>query len=280
MGICNFCNQSAGFLRSTHPECEVRNSGSMKRIRYELASALRSTDNFDAVRPRIEAFAATGKITPLDQKRLVISEWESAVEHFLNDGELDAVEEHRLNSYIEQFNLTQAELDLNGAFTKLVMAAAIRDVIQGKLPKRIQVDGNLPVNLVKGETVVWAFQNSTYLEDKIQRTYVGRSQGLSVRVMKGVYYRVGDFKGQSVEQIVRDPVDKGTVVITNKHIYFAGPRKSLRLPYSKIVSFEPFSDGIGIMKDAANAKPQIFVTGNGWFTYNLVVNLAQLAVDD
>jgi len=36
----------------------------------------------------------------------------------------------------------------------------------------------------------------------------------------------------------------------------------------------PYSDGIGIHRDAASAKPQIFVTGDGWFTYNLVVNLA------
>jgi hypothetical protein len=57
-------------------------------------------------------------------------------------------------------------------------------------------------------------------------------------------------------------------VVTDKNIYFTGPRKSLRLPYRKIVSFEPFSDGVGVMRDAATAKPQIFVTGDGWFTYN------------
>ena len=31
----------------------------------------------------------------------------------------------------------------------------------------------------------------------------------------------------------------------------------------------------GIMRDAQSAKPQAFKTGNGWFAYNLAVNLAQ-----
>jgi hypothetical protein len=34
------------------------------------------------------------------------------------------------------------------------------------------------------------------------------------------------------------------------------------------------------MRDAANAKPQFFITGDGWFTYNLVTNLSQLGTSD
>jgi hypothetical protein len=94
--------------------------------------------------------------------------------------------------------------------------------------------------------------------------------------MKGVYYRVGAFKAQPIETTERTYIDSGWVAITNKHVYFAGSRKSVRIPYTKIVSFEPFSDGFGIMRDAASAKPQIFVTGDGWFSYNLVANAAQL----
>ena len=58
--------------------------------------------------------------------------------------------------------------------------------------------------------------------------------------------------------------------------YFAGRQKQFRVRYDKIVAFEPFSDGFGIMRDAPTAKPQTFWTGDGWFAYNLAVNLAQL----
>lgn len=64
--------------------------------------------------------------------------------------------------------------------------------------------------------------------------------------------------------------------VTTKHLYFAGDGKSFRVQYDKIVSFEPLNDGIGIQRDAATAKPQYFVTGDGWFIYNLVTNLAQM----
>ena len=46
--------------------------------------------------------------------------------------------------------------------------------------------------------------------------------------------------------------------------------------YDRIMDFEPFSDGPGLMRDAQTAKPQSFRTGDGWFAYNLGVNLAQM----
>jgi hypothetical protein len=172
--------------------------------------------------------------------------------------------------------MSQTELDKNSSLTKIAKAAVLREVLDGKIPQRLSLDGSLPINFQKGEQLVWAFPQSNYLEDKTRRQYVGGSQGVSIRVMKGVYYRASAFKGHPVDQTVRVHIDSGWVAVTNKNIYFAGSLKSVRIPFTKIVSFEPFNDGIGVMRDAATAKPQIFVTGDGWFTYNLVTNLAQI----
>ena len=94
--------------------------------------------------------------------------------------------------------------------------------------------------------------------------------------MKGVYYRTGSFRGHPVETTQTKLVATGLLGVTTKHIYFAGDRTSFRIPYGKVVSFTPFSDGIGVMKDAASARPQTFDTGEGWFIYNLVMNLSQM----
>jgi hypothetical protein len=48
---------------------------------------------------------------------------------------------------------------------------------------------------------------------------------------------------------------------------------------SAVVALQRFSDGLGVTRDAVTAKPQFFITGDGWFTDNLVTNLAQLAND-
>ena len=46
--------------------------------------------------------------------------------------------------------------------------------------------------------------------------------------------------------------------------------------YDRVVSFEPYEDGFEIMRDAQTARPQTFVTDDGWFVYNLATNLAQM----
>jgi hypothetical protein len=204
------------------------------------------------------------------------SVWERAVERYLADGSLEATEESRLQRFMTRFGLEQAELDRRGALSRLAKAGAIRDVLEGKIPARFQTTSPLPVNLTKGERVVWAFEGTSYFEDKTKTVRVGSSQGVSVRVMKGFYYRVGAFQSEATRTTERELVDHGLTVFTDKSIYFTGPRKSLRIPLAKVVAFQPFSNGLGVVRDAVNAKSQVFVTGDGWFSYNLVTNLARI----
>ena len=102
------------------------------------------------------------------------------------------------------------------------------------------------------------------------------SQGVSVRVARGVYYRPGTFRSRSVEWVVTVHQDTGMLGFTTKQLYFSGRRKKFRVRYDRIVDFEPLSDGLGLMRDAQTAKPQSFRTGDGWFAYNMAVNLAQM----
>lgn len=283
MGKCKYCGNPAGFLRSKHAECEEQHQqrerviqGGRQRIAIEVLRAIKDSGNFDNLEKAISEIEQSSFVPSSERKDLLVKGWENSVEQFLEDGILDTTEEKRLVEFKERFALSQSDLDKNGALTKTAKAAVLRDVLNGVVPQRMSFDRNLPINLQKDEQVIWAFAGSKYLEDKTRRQFVGGSQGVSVRIMKGVYYRVGAFKGHAVENTERVHVDTGLVVVTTKNIYFAGSQKSIRLPYAKIVSFEPFSDGIGVMRDTATAKPQIFVTGDGWFTYNLVTNLSQL----
>ena len=72
--------------------------------------------------------------------------------------------------------------------------------------------------------------------------------------------------------------DSGTLGITTKHIYFNGLEKRFRVRLDKIVSFEPYSDGLGIMRDTARAKPEVFLMdGNSaWFSINLIEALLDM----
>jgi hypothetical protein len=277
MGNCKFCGKPAGFLHSEHTECEQLHENSKAQIVAEISQALSPTGSADALQSHLTEIAQDGYISENERRTLLIRGWASAADRFLEDGVFDESEEKRLIDFQTRFSLSESDLDANGAFTKITKAGVIRDVLNGVIPRRTNVEGNLPINLQKDEEVVWVFPGCEYLEDTTRREYVGHSQGMSFRIMKGVYYRVGGFKGRPIDRTERVHIDTGIVVLTNEHIFFAGPVKALRVPYAKIVSFQPFSDGIGIIRDASSAKPQIFVTGDGWFTYNLVTNLAHLS---
>ena len=218
-----------------------------------------------------ENFMDSGKA-----RKALVSVWEGAVTQFLEDGLLTIEEETRLTNFKDRFSLDQSDLDAAGAFSRLVKAGALRDLTEGKFPERMTITGTLPIRLQKSERIIWVFPNTEYFEDRTKREYVGQHSGVSLRVVKGVYYRIGGFRGHPIERTERTHIDTGVFVVTTKHLYFAGNKKSLRIPYQKIISLIPFSDGIGVHRDAATAKPQIFVTGDGWFTYNLLANVKHL----
>ncbi|AEH50333.1 hypothetical protein [Pseudothermotoga thermarum] len=275
MGDCIYCGKPAGLFKTRHKECEERYKmawRSMVETSKNAALGLCSLENLTNELHQIaqQGFVPTGKI-----KNALVAGWEQAALHFLSDGNLSKEEEEKLYNFAKFFNLEQKDLDNNGFYTKVVQAGVLRDIMEGKLPTRVVLDTHLPFNFQKGETLVWVFQNVKYFESRVKHEYVGGTQGVSIRIAKGIYYRIGGFKGYPVEKTEVVHIDTGIMAVTDKHIYFHGSLRSFRIPYSKIVSFQPYSDGIGIQRDAASAKPQIFLTGDGWFVYNLVTNLAR-----
>ena len=211
-----------------------------------------------------------------DQTRVLVQAWEAAVEGALEDGLFTLDEENALTRYINHFNLSQSQLDAHGVHTSLIKAAVLREIAEGVVPNRQHLSGNVPFNLMKSENLVWVMHDVDYIETVVRRERRGYSHGLSIRVARGVYYRPSAFRSHAIEWEETVHQDTGLLGFTTKHIYFSGPKKKFRIRYNRIVDFEPFSDGFGIMKDNQTAKPQAFRTGDGWFSYNLAVNLAQM----
>ncbi len=211
-----------------------------------------------------------------EQSSLLVQAWEAAVEGALEDGLFTLDEENALTRYINHFSLSQSQLDAHGVHTSLIKAAVIRDITEGIVPQRQNIQGRVPFNLMKSEKLVWVMQDVDYHETVTRRERRGSSHGLSIRVARGVYYRPSAFRSRNVEWEETVHQDTGLLGFTTKHIYFSGAKKKFRVRYDRIVDFEPFSDGFEIMRDAQTAKPQAFRTGDGWFAYNLAVNLAQM----
>jgi hypothetical protein len=272
---CIFCGKPAGFFHNKHHECAERHEAGSREIRNLILDGLSSPASVGSTASGVRQVAEQSFISESERRDLSLAAWSSAVDNALEDGVLTEELERRLVDLKDGLSLSSGDLLQTDAWDRMAKSAVLRDLMNGVIPKRMRFDGNLSLNFQKGEQVVWAFDGVDYLEDRTRRQYVGGSRGVSVRVMKGVYYHVGGFKGQAIDRTERVHVDTGLVAVTTKQIYFSGAKKAFRIPYKKIVAFEPFSNGLGITIDGVSAKPQIFVTHDGWFTYNLVTNLAR-----
>lgn len=276
MGICKLCGKDAGWLRSTHKECAGRYAGGTKLVEALVVGAIRDGIDRQKIEDKISEFANTFNLDLGGVKPILLAAWDKAAEDALSDNLLTKEEETRLTELAEFFGANTQALSQRPAFMKLVKAAVIRDLCEGKMPARLEIDGQLPIALQKGEQVIWVFKNVKYYENKTRTHFVGGSQGVSVRVMKGVYYRAGAFRGEPVQTTAMVHMDTGLLIVTNKHLAFVGPQKSVRLKHDKIITHTPYSDGIGVCRDAVTAKPQVFITDDGWFTYNVIINAARL----
>ena len=271
MANCIYCGQSAGWFKKLHPACEDQHQDGERRMLNTIRGA--QEDSLESLLPALTEISNSSYIPDNETKSIIRKGLDAVVTNKLEDGILTEEEETFISKLSAALKTDPSELS---TYQQIGKASVIRCVLAGD-PRSIVISGNLGVNLIKNEQVVWVFGSVEYLEDRIKRQYVGASQGLSMRVMKGIYYRVGAFKGETIERTDRVSVDTGLLVVTTKNIYFVGQKKSLRLPYGKIVSFQPFSNGLGVIRDLQTAKPQIFITNDGQFTYNLVTNLAQQA---
>lgn len=276
MAQCPYCGKAAGFLRKFHKQCKETFVSGEKRIVSLVSEVADRAGDLSQLESKIQNIAEHSYIDNTALQTLVAAGWGKVVEDAFDDGVVTRQEEDFLAEIANHFGLSSEMLDRTGARTRLVKGAVLRDILEGELPHRINIEGNLPFNLQKTEEIVWVFQNVDYYEVKTRSHFVGGSRGVSVRIAKGVYYRTGSFKGERVQVSETVHADTGLMGITNKHIYFSGSVARFRIRYEKIVSFESYEDGIGLQRDAASAKPQSFVTGDGWFTYNLITNLAQM----
>jgi len=276
MGNCTICSQPAGFLKKQHKECVEKLNNGINEIINTTKEFVISSEDTKKLDEKISSIAIDCFIPKNLIQELILKGWEQAVEIAFEDNVLTKEEEENLFNFATAHSFDLDDLNKNVYYLKVVKGAILREIIEGIIPERVNTSSGLPFNFKKDEKIIWVFQNVDYYELKTKRQYVGGYQGVSVKIAKGLYYRTGGFKGHPVESLETMHIDNGLIAITNEHLYFSGDFKSFRINYNKIISCKPYSDGIEIQRDASTAKPQSFKTGDGWFTYNLVMNLSKL----
>jgi hypothetical protein len=276
MGTCKYCGQSAGFLKSEHTECVSKHNTGLITITKNISDAIQKESDFSFLDKEIAFIQKENFINENDKLKCFIDAFDQTVVLFLDDGILTEKEEELVTRFNEYYNIEKESIDKHGSVQKIVKASILRDLREGKTPtSRLNITGTLPFILQKSELLIWVFQNVGCCEQRTKTTYEGRSSGVSFRIAKGVYYRTGAFKGNPVQVNEMRAIGIGLFAVTNKNLYFSSSIKSFKIPIDKILTLNPYEDGIGIQKDGASSKPLIFTDLDSWFVYNLISILTQ-----
>ena len=86
-------------------------------------------------------------------------------------------------------------------------------------------------------------------------SYQGGSQGVSIRIAKGLSYRVGSNRGQ----LVRNPeqlqvIDNGDATFTNQRVVFGGQSQTREWAFDKLVDFNAGDNGTQVMISVSNRQ--------------------------
>ena len=289
MGKCHYCGQSAGFLRSVHTECKERDERAKRQkeraqqqMREMGKDAARSGTGLDDLPDRMRAVAARAGFS-LNSQQLytyLSDGWSQALEEGLADSHLSAAEISMLNRYRTRLGIPEEWLNRSEDFDKFRLAVSLGFLKDGVIPRFDMPRSQLPFNLMKSEEMIATFDDVRYYKEVTRREYRGQSMGVSVRVAKGVYLRPGAFRGRPVETVSMEHQDNGTLGLTTKHLYYLGEStgRSFRIRLEKIVTFDPYDDGLRIMRDTASAKPEAFIMDNtdAWFLINAIYAVMDL----
>lgn len=119
-------------------------------------------------------------------------------------------------------------------------------------------NGELPVkevsiNLQKNEHCYFT-SNADWLENRTVTNRINYGGPTArIKIIKGVYYRAGSIGVQRITSEQLQLIDSGKLYITNKRIIFVGNKKNSNIQLSKILSINPFSDGVSIEKDSGKS---------------------------
>ncbi len=187
MGSCIYCGKAAGIFRNKHNSCEERrNQGWSQLIEITRNSILEDKPS-ESLKKKLEDVAKESFIPASRLEDALVKGWESAVDYFLEDGHLSESQEKLLKKFCNEFSLTQNKLNSRGLYNRFVKGVFLRDIMNGVLTSRLQIQGHLPFNFQKTEKLVWVFPNTKYSEDRRRRHFEGGHQGVSIRIARGLY---------------------------------------------------------------------------------------------
>lgn len=219
---------------------------------------------------RCEKVLSRLPMAPSDVNDAYLYVLNKAAANFTKNGCISDTNQQKIDDYVQLLNLPMNNLPAQyqgGDIAKLTQMTILKNLQRGIIP---QQTFNAPIMLGRGESVIWCYHGVTMYQEKTEKHYQGRRQGVSFRIMKGVTYHTGGTNVKPIEHTYMENKGVGTLYITNKHIIYQGDTAAQKIPYTKLIGVTPYSDGIEVHREGANAKRLTFQGFDSWFFMNVL----------
>jgi hypothetical protein len=271
MGKCVYCGHSAGWFRSKHIRCVERYHKAKLAIENLVANTLSDESKMDGLFDRVKELSLSGFLTPDERKYHSAMGLMKGIEDFVEDHVLSDEEYKRVESAIVELEIDHDLQRSSGLSQRIAKSLTLTNLNQGEIPTDIiKIPDDLPFLIQKSETIVWIFDGVSVSERTTQVQYQGSSSGVSIRIMRGVYYRTGAFRGHPVEVEKMKPLGRGSLAFTTKHVLFVSPKTSLKIPISKLLAIQAYENGLQIQRDGVRSKPILLSGLDVWFASNVL----------
>jgi hypothetical protein len=218
--------------------------------------------------PQMRLAADEAGLSESAQREAQLAAFRAAVKAAIVDDIFTPAEHERLSSLMSAFRLTPEDLD--SADQQLSHDVQVAQINSGYLPEVPS-----PHLMAKSGEIVHIEVPATLMKEVAVREFRGGYSGFSFPIGKtGIRYKVGGARGHSVEVGTKLQVaDSGLLAVTNKRAVYMGSRKTVDMPYSKLVNLTVYSDGIVFhLSNRTNAP--LFTIASGTDVVAAVVNAA------
>ena len=201
----------------------------------------------------------------------------AAINFIQPDGTINSNDQQKIDAYVHYLSLPINNLPVqyaNSEISKLSQITILSSLQKGVIPASKQIGA--PIVLSRGESIIWSYDGVTMYQEKTVKEYGGRRSGWSFRVMKGVTYHTGGTRVQPIEHTYMDNKGNGKLYITTANLVFQGDTAAIKIPYNKLIGVTPYSDGIEVHRDGANAKRLAFQGFDSWFLMNVISIIANM----
>jgi hypothetical protein len=156
-------------------------------------------------------------------------------------------------------------------------------------PVPVALQDDHPFHLISGEIPLLTFTSVLYLKETVSTFYEGGDYHISIGHLKGFYSHFGALKDHRVENDSLKEIDGGAMLLTTQNFHFCGDNANVRIPFERVIGFRPRTDGIGLFREGACAKGEVFRLREvgieslpvdahqviGWLLFNMATFLAQ-----